>query len=43
MAKNRMFTGETKGKRSKRFVISAVIFTITIHVTKAISATIIAI
>ena len=28
MAKNRMFTGETKGKRSKRFVISALILTL---------------
>lgn len=28
MAKNRMFTGETKGKRSKRFIISAVILTL---------------
>ena len=28
MAKNRMFTGEIKGKRSKRFVISAVILTL---------------
>ena len=28
MAKNRMFIGETKGKRSKRFIISAVILTL---------------
>ena len=28
MAKNRRFTEETKGKRSKRFVISAVILTL---------------
>lgn len=28
MAKNRMFTGETKGKRSMRFIISAVILTL---------------
>lgn len=28
MAKNRMFIGETKGKRSKRFAISAVILTL---------------
>ena len=28
MAKNRMFNGETKGKRSKRFIISVVILTL---------------
>lgn len=28
MAKNRMFIGETKGKRSKRFIIAAVILTL---------------